>query len=54
MEAGTARERGCEIGEGAACWIELASAASSSLFLRKEALWRRQPLVPARIPPDLS
>lgn len=49
-EVGTARERGCEIGEGAACWIELAlAAASSSLFLRKEALRPQQPLVPARL-----
>lgn len=38
-EAGTAREHGCEIGEGTAGWFELAPAASSSsLFLRKEAL----------------
>ncbi|XP_039082210.1 collagen alpha-1(I) chain-like [Hyaena hyaena] len=31
---------------GAACWIELASAAASSLLLRKEALRPQQPLVP--------
>lgn len=37
--------------EGAACWIELASAASSSLFLRKEGLRPQQTVVPARIPP---
>lgn len=37
-EAGSARERGCETEEGAACWMELVLAASSSLFLRKEAL----------------
>lgn len=42
-EAGTARERGCDIGKGAACRIELASAASFSPFLRKEALWPQQP-----------
>lgn len=36
--------------EGAACWIESASAAAASLLLRKEARRPPQPSVPARIP----
>lgn len=51
---GSARERGCETEEGAACWMELVLAASSSLFLRKEALRPQQPLVPFYILPDLG
>lgn len=45
-EAGSARDRGCEVWEGAACRIELASAAAaaaSRLFPRKEALRPPQP-----------
>lgn len=42
-EAGTARERGCEIWEGDACWIELASAAASSLFCGRKPCGRGSP-----------